>query len=47
MKERQYDVALSFAGEDRHYAATLAQLLTAGGYSVFYDQYRASGTLGA
>ena len=40
MKERQYDVALSFAGEDRHYAATLAQLLTAGGYSVFYDQYR-------
>jgi hypothetical protein len=39
MKERQYDVALSFAGEDRHYAERLAELLTAGGYSVFYDEY--------
>ena len=28
MKERQYDVALSFAGEDRHYAATLTQLFS-------------------
>ena len=39
MKEKQYDVALSFAGEDRHYAEELAKLLRAGGYSVFYDKY--------
>ena len=39
MKERQYDVALSFAGEDRHYAEKLAELLKAGGYSVFYDEF--------
>ncbi len=37
MKEKRYDVALSFAGEDRHYAEQLAELLEAGGYSVFYD----------
>ena len=28
MNERQYDVVLSFAGEDRHYAEHLAKLLT-------------------
>ena len=39
MKEKQYDVALSFAGEDRHYADKLAKLLKAGGYSVFYDEF--------
>ena len=39
MKERQYDVALSFAGEDRHYAEQLAELLKLGGYLVFYDKY--------
>lgn len=39
MKEKQYDVALSFAGEDRHYAKQLAELLEAGGYSVFYDDF--------
>ena len=38
MKEKQYDVTLSFAGEDRHYAEELANLLTAGEYSVFYDE---------
>jgi len=37
MNERQYDVALSFAGEDRHYAEHLAKLLTGGGYSIFND----------
>ena len=36
MKERQYDVALSFAGEDRQHAERLAELLTADGYSVFW-----------
>ena len=39
MKEKQYDVALSFAGEDRHYAEQLAELLRLGGYLVFYDKY--------
>ena len=39
MIEKQYDVALSFAGEDRHYAEKLAELLDAGGYSVFYDEF--------
>ena len=36
---REYNVALSFAGEDRHHAERLAELLRADGYSVFYDEY--------
>ena len=36
---REYDVALSFAGEDRHHAERLAELLRAEKYSVFYDEY--------
>ena len=39
MEERQYDVALSFAGEDRHYVERLANFLQTGGYSVFYDKF--------
>ena len=39
MIERKYDVALSFAGEDRKYAEELAELLQSGGYSSFYDKY--------
>ena len=35
MTEKKYDVALSFAGEDRPYAEKLAKLLEAGEYSVF------------
>lgn len=35
----QYDVALSFAGEDREHARKLAELLTSSGFSVFYDEY--------
>ena len=38
MEKRQYDVALSFAGEDRRHAERLAELLRADGYSVFYDE---------
>lgn len=34
-----YDVALSFAGEDRKYAEELAQILVDRGINVFYDQY--------
>ena len=39
MHEYDYDVALSFAGEDRHYAQKLAEFLDKNGYSVFYDKY--------
>lgn len=39
MTEYEYDVALSFAGEDRHHAEKLANLLKSGGYRVFYDKY--------
>ncbi|MDE0044190.1 MAG: TIR domain-containing protein, partial [Candidatus Poribacteria bacterium] len=35
----KYDVALSFAGEDRKYAEELAKLLESGGYLFFYDKY--------
>ena len=34
---KKFDVVLSFAGEDRHYAEKLRNLLESGGYSVFYD----------
>lgn len=34
-----YDVALSFAGEDRAYVARVAELLTAAQVKVFYDAY--------
>lgn len=36
---KKYDVALSFAGEDRVHAKELAKLLKSGGYRVFYDDY--------
>ena len=36
---KEYDVVLSFAGEDRQHAEELANLLRSGGYSVFYDKY--------
>lgn len=35
----EYDVALSYASEDRHRAEALAHLLTHYGMRVFYDQY--------
>ena len=35
---QKYDVALSFAGEDRQHAKALADLLKAGGYWFFYDE---------
>ena len=35
---QKYDVALSFAGEDRQHAKALADLLEAGGYEPFYDE---------
>ena len=35
----EFDVALSFAGEDRKYSDELAELLTERGIKVFYDYY--------
>ncbi|WP_206919166.1 hypothetical protein [Alicyclobacillus suci] len=34
-----YDVALSFAGEDRIYVEQVAEILHAIGVRVFYDRY--------
>ena len=36
---KEYDVAVSFAGEDRQYAEDLAKRLKRGGYKVFYDEF--------
>lgn len=38
-KHCKYDVALSFAGEDRHFVEETARLLREAGVSVFYDKY--------
>lgn len=37
--QKRYDVAISFAGEDRKYAEDLANSLTHRGVAVFYDAY--------
>ena len=42
MREYEYDVALSFAGEDRQHVEALAELLATNGYEVFYDKYERS-----
>jgi hypothetical protein len=34
-----YDIAISFAGEDRHVAEQIADLLVLRGFNVFYDEY--------
>lgn len=39
MEEKQFDVALSFAGEDRPYVERVAQLLQENGIEVFYDNF--------
>jgi len=39
MKGATYQVALSFAGEDRAYVAEVAKLLAERGVGVFYDEY--------
>ena len=36
---QKYDIALSFAGEDRQHAEELAELLKSERYKVFYDKY--------
>jgi len=40
LKSYEFDVALSFAGEDRRYASELADLLAKAGVSVFYDDFQ-------
>ena len=42
MREYEFDVTLSFAGEDRQYAEALATLLKNGNYLVFYDDDKRS-----
>ena len=39
MENKDFDVALSFAGEDRAYAKALADVLILRGLKVFYDEY--------
>lgn len=41
-KSPKYQVALSFAGEDRDYVQAVASLLREAGISVFYDRYEES-----
>lgn len=41
-KNFEYDVALSFAGEDRQYVEQVAEKLRANKISVFYDKYEES-----
>ncbi len=41
-EEYEYDVALSFAGDDRNYVQQVADALRAAGVSVFYDKYEAA-----
>ena len=43
---QEYDVALSFAGEDRKHAKALADLLEKNGYSCFYDENELSNLWG-
>jgi len=38
-KEYQYDIALSFAGEDRDYVEQLAKILESNGIKVHYDRF--------
>ena len=41
-KPHEYDVALSFAGEDRDYVGRVAEALRRRGINVFYDEYERS-----
>ena len=36
----EYDLAISFAGEQRGLADTLARRLDAAGYAIFYDEFK-------
>lgn len=47
LRRHKYDVALSFAGEDREIASQLARLLTERGIRVFYDDDQRASLWGA
>ena len=38
-KKWEYDVTLSYAGEDRHYVKEVAEILRDSGIKVFYDEF--------
>jgi hypothetical protein len=42
----RYDIALSFAGEDREQAKILAAMLKRRGLRIFYDEYEREGLMG-
>jgi hypothetical protein len=42
MPKYKYDLAISFAGEQRELAESLATKLDAAGYSIFYDKFEAA-----
>jgi len=44
--ETKYDVALSFAGEDRYYVKEVAEILRDSGMQVFYDEFEESNLWG-
>jgi hypothetical protein len=46
-EEFEYDVALSFAGEDRGYVQPIAETLRQSGVKVFYDEFEQSAMWGA
>ena len=43
---RPYEICLSFAGEDRDYVSTVAEILRANAIRVFYDEYERSSLWG-
>lgn len=45
--ETDYDVVLSFAGEDREYVEAVSEALTSAGVSVFYDKLEDANLLGS
>jgi hypothetical protein len=45
-RSRDYDIVLSFAGEDRAVAEVIAERLLADGYRVFYDKYEQANLVG-
>lgn len=42
MKNKKYDVVITFAGEQRAYAENLANIIRHNGFSVFYDDFEQS-----
>lgn len=42
MQAYLYDLAISFAGEQRHLALSISSRLDASGYSIFYDGFEAA-----